>query len=80
MTASELKEFLLWSTAIHYGLLVFWFGVFVFAHDWLYRLHSRWFKLSVETFDALSYAGISIYKIGVVLLNLVPLMALYLVY
>ena len=77
MTVNELKEFLLWSTAINYGVLFLWFGVFVFAHDWLYRLHTRWFKLSVETFDALNYVGVSIYKIGVVLLNLVPLIVLY---
>jgi hypothetical protein len=43
-----------------------------------HRLHTRWFKLSVETFDALHYEGISIYKIGIMLLNLVPLIALYL--
>ena len=79
MTVNELKEFLLWSTAINYGVLFLWFGVFVFAHDWLYRLHTRWFKLSVETFDALNYVGVSIYKIGVVLLNLVPLIVLYVI-
>jgi len=77
MTVNELKEFLLWSTAINYGVLLIWFGVFVFSHDWLYRMHTRWFKLSVETFDALNYVGVSIYKIGVVLLNLVPLIVLY---
>ena len=33
-------------------ILFVWAGVFVFAHDWMFRMHSRWFKLSVETFDA----------------------------
>jgi hypothetical protein len=79
MTVNALKEFLLWSTAINYGVLFLWFGVFVFAHDWLYRMHTRWFKLSVETFDALNYVGVSIYKIGVVLINLVPLIVLYII-
>jgi len=41
-------------------------------------LHTRWFKLSVETFDAIHYAGMSVYKIGVLLLNLAPFAALYL--
>ena len=76
MTMSEIKEVLLWCAGINYGVLLVWFGVFVYAHDWMYRLHTRWFKLSVETFDALHYAGLSIYKIGIVLLNLVPLIAL----
>lgn len=76
MTLVELKALLLWSTALNYGVLLFWFGAFVYAHDGLYRLHTRWFKLSEEKFDALHYIGMSIYKIGVMLLNLVPLIAL----
>jgi hypothetical protein len=78
MTTNAIKEGLLWCVGINYGVMFVWFGVFVFAHDWMYRLHSRWFKLSVETFDAIHYAGLAIYKIGVILLNLVPLIALYL--
>jgi hypothetical protein len=50
---------------------------FRFAYDWLYRMHTRWFKLSVETFDAIHYAGMATYKLGIILLNLVPLLALY---
>ena len=78
MATNEIEGVLLWCVGINYGVLLVWFGVFVYAHDWMYRLHTRWFKLSIETFDALHYAGLSIYKIGVILLNLVPLVALYL--
>ena len=56
-----------------------WFGSFVFAHDWMYRMQSRWFKLSVETFDAIHYGGLYVFKIGIILLTLVPLAAFYLV-
>jgi hypothetical protein len=76
MTINELKDFLLWSTAINYGILLVWFGVFVAAHDWLFHLHGRWFNLSAEHFDVLHYTGIAIYKIGIILLNVVPLIAL----
>jgi hypothetical protein len=76
VTINELKEILLWCVGINYGILLIWFGVFFLAHDWLFRIHTRWFKLSVETFDALNYAGMAMYKIGVLLLNLVPLIAL----
>jgi hypothetical protein len=76
MTASEMKEVLLWCVGINYGILLVWFGAFVCAHDWMYRMHTRWFKLSVETFDVIHYAGIAAYKIGIILLNLVPLIAL----
>ena len=78
MTVSEIKEVLLWCLGVNYSVMLVWFGAFVYAHDWMYRLHTRWFKLSVETFDSMHYAGLSIYKIGVLLFNLVPLLALYL--
>jgi len=78
MAMNEIKEVLLWCVGINYAVLLVWFGVFVLAHDWIYRMHGRWFKLSVETFDAVHYAGLSVYKIGIILLNLVPLAALYL--
>jgi hypothetical protein len=46
----------------------------------MYLLHGRWFRLSVEQFDMLHYAGMSIYKIGVLLLNAVPWIALHIVH
>ena len=73
----DLKHVLLWSVGLNYLVLLVWFGVFVFARDWMYGVHTRWFKLSVETFDAIHYAGLSVYKIGIILFNLVPLVALY---
>lgn len=76
MTILQLKIILLWSTGLNYALLVLWFGVFFSAHDWLYRLHRRWFNLSPETFDALTYGGLAFYKIMVFMFNLVPLVAL----
>lgn len=79
MHMNEIKDALLWCVVINYGILFVWFGVFVFAYDWLYRMHTRWFKLSVETFDAIHYAGMATYKIGIIFLNLVPLLALYLI-
>ena len=79
MTTIDLKHVLLWSVGLNYLVLLVWFGVFVFAHDWMHGVHTRWFKLSVETFDAIHYAGLSVYKIGIILFNLVPLVALYLV-
>jgi hypothetical protein len=78
VTPNELKSVLLWCVALNYATLFVWFGAFVLAHDWIYGLHDRWFKISVETFDAIHYAGLAIYKIGILLLNLVPLIALYL--
>ena len=79
MDLHTLKTFLLWCLAINYLILLWWFAAFVFAHGWMFRLHSRWFRISEERFDAIHYLGISIYKIGVLLFNLVPYLALLIV-
>ncbi|HEY8034474.1 MAG TPA: hypothetical protein VIF37_02670 [Methylobacter sp.] len=78
MSSDAIKVFLLYSLAVNYAILIIWFGVFGLAHDSLYRLHRRWFSLSVETFDAIHYAGMALYKIGILLLNIAPLAALWL--
>ena len=79
MTPTELKTILLWSLAVNYGLLLIWFSVFAFGHDTFYQFHRRWFLVSVETFDTIHYSAMAPYKIGLYLLNLVPLIALLII-
>jgi hypothetical protein len=45
----------------------------------MFRLHGRWFRLSEEHFDAIHYAGMAVYKIGVLLFNLAPYFALVII-
>ena len=80
MTTNDIKDFLLFCVIVNYVFLLIWAGAFIFAHGWMYRLHSRWFKIPVETFDAIHYAGLAIYKISVIMFNLVPLIALWIVF
>lgn len=79
MTMAISQDFLLWSAMLNMLLLLWWFLFFAFAHDWMYRLHSRWFTISVEKFDAIHYAGMAFYKIAIFLLFLVPYLALLIV-
>lgn len=72
-------HFLLWSLAINYAILLTWFVVFMAARNWLRALHGRWFQLSNTAFDTIHYGGMAIYKIGILLFNLAPLLALYFV-
>jgi uncharacterized protein DUF6868 len=76
MTIEAVRRVLLWCSVINYGVLLVWFLFFMLAHDWMYQFHGRWFRLSVEQFDMLHYAGMSVYKLGIILLNLVPYIAL----
>ena len=76
MSIEVMRNFLLWCTVANYGMLLVWFLVFALAHDWMRRIHGRWFRLSGEQFDALHYLGMSIYKIGIILFCLVPFLVL----
>jgi hypothetical protein len=76
MTAGTLRRMLIWCAVINYGILIIWFVAFVLAHGWMYELHSRWFRISIEQFDAIHYAGMAIYKVGILLFNVVPFLAL----
>jgi len=74
-----LGNFLLWCTILNYLILIVWFVAFTVAHEWMYKMHGRWFRLTNEQFDAIHYGGMAVYKIGVLLLNLAPLIALHIV-
>lgn len=79
MNIELLHDFLLWCTVINFGILLIWFLLFAYAHGWVYRLHCRWFNLKLETFDAIHYAGMAAYKLGILLFNLVPFIVLCIV-
>ena len=79
MTLELIRDALGWCTLINFGLLLWW-GLFIlFAHDFVYRMHTRWFKLSVEEFDKIHYLGLAIFKLLIIVLNLVPYLALRIV-
>lgn len=79
MSIEILRDVLGWCAVINYGVLLLWFLFFLFAHDWMHRFHGRWFRLPVEQFDTIHYAAMAIYKIGIILFNLVPYVALLIV-
>jgi len=58
------------------GLLIGWFLIFFFAHDWIYRFHSKWYQIPQDRFDAIHYAGMAFFKILILMFNLVPYLAL----
>lgn len=71
-------RFLLYTLALNYSILMLWFLLIVFARDWVKQLHGQRFQLSDLTFDAIHYGGMALYKVGIFLFNLVPLIAIYL--
>jgi hypothetical protein len=79
MTLETIRAALAWCTVINLGILVFWWAFFTLAHDWMYRFHGKWIKVSEETFDTIHFAGMALYKIGILLFSLGPYLAMRIV-
>ena len=79
MDLPTIRAFLGWCAIINMGLLLWWWGFLVFAHDWVYRWHSKWLKVSVEQFDAIHYVGMTYFKIAIFVFNIVPYFALLII-
>jgi len=79
MTFETIRAVFAWCTVINLGLLLWWVVFITLAHDWTYRYHCKWFKLSVEKFDAIHYAGLAFFKLAIFLFNLVPYLAMRIV-
>lgn len=76
MNMELLRQVLGWSLALNYLILMIWFLVFIYARTWMKSLHSRWFNLNDQTFDAIHYAAMAVYKILIMVFNLVPFIVL----
>ena len=76
MTLELIRTALGWAAILNIIFLLVWAGLFIFARLWMVRLHSRWFKLSPEVFDAMHYAGMGLYKIGIWMFLIIPYLAL----
>ena len=76
MTIDIVRDALMWCAIINMGILLWWVGFLILAHDWVYRIHTKWFKIPVEKFDAIHYAGIAFFKLAIFFFNIVPYFAL----
>ncbi len=79
MTIEIIRDVLGWCTLINMGFLLFWVLWLKVAHDFVYRVHSKWFRLSEEKFDTIHYSGMLFFKICIFIFNLVPYLALRIV-
>jgi hypothetical protein len=79
MSIEMIRNWLLVCGLINIGMMMFWAVMFIAAHDWIYKMHTKWFKLSVETFDSIHYAGMAFFKLVIFLFNFVPYFALLII-
>lgn len=77
MDIDFLQSFLLWCLAFNFAVLLLWVCVFTFARPWIRRMHGRSFPLSDQAFDAIHYGGMALFKLLVLVFNVAPLFALW---
>lgn len=76
---SDLIAVLFWLSVMNFALLLFWFLMFLFSRDWLYDLHRSVFGITKEEFYVVHYAGMALYEILIMALNVFPYLALRIV-
>jgi hypothetical protein len=79
MDILTLREFFMWCTIINGGLLMVSFLICGYAGDWVYKMHTRWFKIPRQSFDTVIYGFLGVMKIFVIIFNLVPYIALLII-
>ena len=76
MSIDEIITFLGWCTVINMGMLVF-VAVFLFLFQgFAIKLHSKLSGVDASTLPTLYFSYMANYKIGILLLNFVPYVAL----
>ena len=71
-----LRHFFAWCTVINYAILIVWFVAMLIGRDWIARLHAKLLGVSEDRVKTIHFYGIAFYKIGILLFNLVPYLAL----
>ena len=79
MDIDTLRAFFMWCTIINGALLMLSFLICACAGDWVHRMHSRWFSISREAFNVAIYSFLGLYKMFILVFNLVPFVALAIV-
>jgi len=79
MDIATLRDFFMWCAIINGGLLVVSFLICGFAGDWVYKMHTRWFKIPRQSFNTVIYCFLGFMKICVIMFNLIPYIALVII-
>ncbi len=79
MTISTIQNFLLWSSIINIGLLLLSVCILRLAHDFVFRVHSLWLKITEEQFNMAMYSVIAFYKVCIIFFNVMPYILLQIV-
>jgi hypothetical protein len=76
MDLETLRAFFMWCSIINVALLIFSFVICATGRNLIHSFHSRIFPMSEETFYAIIYSWLGLYKIIIFTFNIIPYIAL----
>ena len=78
MNTDTMQRFLGWCTLINFVGLLWWGGALSVFGDFVYELHGHLIQIQISrpVFDAMHYAGMTFYKMLVMVFNFVPYLVL----
>ena len=79
MDIATVREVFMWCTILNLGLLTLSSMICICAGDWVYRMHSKWFPMSRDSFNVVVYSFIGLFKVLVLIFNVSPYIALVIV-
>ena len=79
MDIQVLTDSFMWCTIINGGLLIFWSIMIMSAPNLVYRTQSKWFPIPRETFNVLMYSFLGLFKIILLVFNVIPYFALLII-
>jgi len=74
-----LQRVFMWCTIINGAWFVFAAIICIFAGDWVFRMQSKWFRISRDAFNVVIYSFFALFKIVFIVFNVVPYVALLIV-
>jgi len=79
MDIQTLTRFFMWCTIINGALLIFSVMISIAIPDLVYRMQSKFFTISRETFNVVFYSFLGLFKIVFLVFNVVPYAALLII-
>ncbi|MBW8034619.1 MAG: hypothetical protein FVQ79_02870 [Planctomycetes bacterium] len=79
MDIQTLTTFFMWCTILNLGLLILTSVMCIFFADFSYRMNHRFFSISREAFNVVIISFIGLFKIFVIVFNIVPYIALLII-
>ena len=79
MDLDRLQEFLLWSLLINAGIYIISLMGVLSMHRFMCKIHVKLFRVSQETVSKVIYLYLAIYKLLLIIFNLVPWIAIQLI-